>query len=122
MLRHVKEGGFLLTRENIDDLKQIEEFGQRNGMNIIMIKKYAENTYILLRKKVELPKKTVVIHVSNDEFDWVENMKKVMTEELEKNAGTTVRIIFVSEGNFESGRIFENNFTDPQLNGEAKRN
>lgn len=99
----LKEGGFILTREDISQVQGLQEYAQSKGLNVILQKKSGSTSYFLLRKRVKTPKRTVLIYISNNEFDWVDKMRKTMTQELEKGNVNTSRIIYVSEGDFENG-------------------
>lgn len=103
LLGALEGGGFLLSREGADQAKNIEKYAQDKGLNVILVKKSGNSLLVLLRKKIKSPRKTVVIHVSNGQFNWVDEMRKTMTEELEKGDAGTLRIIYVSEGDFENG-------------------
>ncbi|XP_023313670.1 fatty acid synthase-like [Trichogramma pretiosum] len=123
LLEGLKEGGFLLTREDAAavDSKRAEEWAQASNLHLIAEKRSGSHVYVLLRKKEKMYKKTIVINVSNDKFDWVDEMKKIMTEEIEKETASQLRIVFVSEGNFESGLIGFINCLRKEAGGEIVR-
>lgn len=106
----VKEGGFILTCEDASQTESLQEYAQSKGLNVVLEKKAGNTLYILLRKRIKAPKKTVVIHISNDTFDWVDEMHKTMTEELESGNADTLRIVYVSEGDFDNGKFTFYNF------------
>ena len=105
LVGYLKDGGFLLTREDEAQSKNIEELVQSKGLHLIMQKKNGNQLLVLLKKREKLAKKMVVVHINNDTFDWVDEMKKVMTDVLEKETPGSTRVIFVSERSFESGKI-----------------
>ena len=105
LLSALKGDGFLLTREVISELGNIETTVQEKRLHIILEKKYKNEAFILLRKFESLPKNISVIVVKNDSFNWVEDMRKVMSEELEKETSEPTRILFVGQGEFENGEL-----------------
>lgn len=103
LLPELRCGGFVLTREDVSDTKNVEDLAQNKGFDVILEKKYGSEAFILLKKREKLRERTLVIHVSNEKFDWVEKMRKTMTEELEKETAKNTKIIFVGQGDFENG-------------------
>lgn len=102
----IEDGGFVLTRESLETNSQkAEEYAQSKGFSILLEKKVGNELFVLLRKRTKAPRKTVVINISNDRFDWVDEMKKVMKEELDKETAGGIRIVYVSQGDFENGMI-----------------
>ncbi|KAG5345807.1 FAS synthase, partial [Acromyrmex heyeri] len=57
---------------------------------------------VLLKKKVSIRERTVV-YISNDNFNWLENLKSLLSDE--NNLDSNSRIIIVGEKNFECGLL-----------------
>lgn len=105
----LKEGGFILSRENAAETKSVIEYANSKGLDVILEKTSGTDLFVLLRKREKPARKTLVINVSNEDFEWVEEMKKTMKEELEKETAGSLRIVFVSEGDFENGMFLLKN-------------
>ena len=98
----VKEGGFLVSRES-PEIKNIEDLAKAKGLHVILQKIVGKDLFVLLRKVEKAKKKTLVINISNEKFNWVEEMQKTMKEVLEKENPGTVKIIYVGQEGFENG-------------------
>lgn len=103
LITGVREGGFLLTRELTDTIKNIDDYASSKNLEVVMKKKVDEESYILLRKRVKIPEKISLIYVTNNQFNWIDDMRKKMNEELEKSKKELTRIIFVGQDTFENG-------------------
>ncbi|KAJ8679083.1 hypothetical protein QAD02_014870 [Eretmocerus hayati] len=121
MITSLKDGGFLLTREDARQIQNIEEFAQRSNLQVLAEKKCGPHLFVLLKKKEKIPKKTLVIEVSNNSFDWVEQMRKTMTDVLEKETPGSTRIVYVSEADFENGLVGFINCLRKEPGGEIVR-
>ena len=116
LLPFLTEGGYLLTREKccIIDYKK---YLQRYDLNVILEKCTDKEMIVLLKKKVSIGKRTV-IYINNDNFNWLENLKLLMSENnFDKNS----RIIIVGEGDFECGLLGFVNCLRKESGGEYVR-
>lgn len=102
LLQALKEGGFILSREN-KDLKDVENLAVAKGLDVLLEKTSGKELFVLMRKLVKVPEKSLVVHVNNQKFDWVETMKKTLSTEVEKESAGSTRILFVGQGDFENG-------------------
>ncbi|KAK2585487.1 hypothetical protein KPH14_010141 [Odynerus spinipes] len=119
LLLCLREGAFLLSREKLNEtpdfsiLKELE-------LDIILEKRTSEESWILLKKKTNIPKTTVFICVNNNEFSWVNKVK----DALERNETETlnhIRVILVGEESFESGLLGFVNCLRQEPGGEIFR-
>ncbi|XP_001605700.1 fatty acid synthase [Nasonia vitripennis] len=121
LLAEVKQGGFVLSRENVDGTKNVEQAAQAKGLRVILEKKSGKELFVLLRKQVKPRERDVVIKVDNDKFDWVDKMRETMSAELEKETATNTKIIFVGQGDFENGLMGLINCLKQEPGGEIVR-
>ncbi|OXU25389.1 hypothetical protein TSAR_001850 [Trichomalopsis sarcophagae] len=121
LLAEVKQGGFVLSREDIDGTKNVEQAAQAKGLRVILEKKSGKELFVLLRKQVKPRERDVVIKVDNDKFDWVDKMRETMSAELEKETATNTKIIFVGQGDFENGLMGLINCLKQEPGGEIVR-
>ncbi|XP_018305602.1 fatty acid synthase [Mycetomoellerius zeteki] len=101
LLPFLREGGFLLTREKygvIDYTKHLQQY----ELNVVLEKCTDEEMIVLLKKKI-LIEKRIVVHISNDNFNWLENLKPLVNDENKLDENN--RIIIVGEGDFECGLL-----------------
>ncbi|XP_018393255.1 PREDICTED: fatty acid synthase-like [Cyphomyrmex costatus] len=101
VLPFLEEGGFLLTREKCyttDYTKHLQQY----KLNVILEKRTDNEIIVLLKKKV-LIEKRIVVYINNNNFDWLENLKLLMSDKnkFDKNS----RIIIVGEGDLECGLL-----------------
>lgn len=120
MLECLISGGFIITRETLDH-KDFEPTIKKHQLNIIMEKIVEGHLLLLLRKKEKCFDKNIVIKVDNNSFGWVENMKEVLGKEVQKVKKDNARIIFMSQGDSESGLIGLVNCLRRELGGEIVR-
>ncbi|KYN21443.1 Fatty acid synthase [Trachymyrmex cornetzi] len=101
LLPFLRKDGYLLTREKCD-LIDYKKYLQQYELNVILEKRTDEELVMLLKKKVLIKERTIV-YISNDNFNWLENLKSLLSDEnkLDKNS----RIIIVGEKNFECGLL-----------------
>jgi fatty acid synthase len=104
LVQTLKIGGFVITREVEANPSNIQAIAEGRQLDIIMAKKYKNEVFLLLKKRIEIISKISVVHVTNDKFKWIEDMRKIMTEELEKENHSSTRILFVGQGDFENGK------------------
>lgn len=121
LLLALKDGGFLLTRERVSP-SGIDDFAAIRGLNVILEKRGPNGqSLLLLRKRGKLSKKTSIIEVRSNAFDWLESLKEAVKAELESTAGATGRIILVSDKNFKSGLYGLVNSLRKEPGGEVVR-
>ncbi|XP_023313671.1 fatty acid synthase-like [Trichogramma pretiosum] len=113
----LKEGGFILTRESAQ-VRNIDELAKSHGLDVILEKSYGKEIFMLLKNRTKVPEKTVVVQVNNQNFDWVENMKKTMQQESEN---PSTRILYVGQGDFENGLMGLVNCLRQEPGGELVR-
>ncbi|KYN14724.1 Fatty acid synthase [Trachymyrmex cornetzi] len=99
LLPFLRKDGYLLTREKCD-LTDYKKHLQQYELNVILEKRTDKELVVLLKKKISIRERTVV-YISNDNFNWLENLKSLLSDEnkLDRNS----RIIIVGEKNFECG-------------------
>ncbi|XP_011503082.1 PREDICTED: fatty acid synthase-like [Ceratosolen solmsi marchali] len=121
LLQSLKIGGFLLTRE-VDVLRNnIKIAADDEQLDIILEKKHGNEMFILLRKRVKQVAKNIsVVHVTNDDFKWIEDMRKIMTDELKRENNLSARILFVGR-DVENGLMGFINSLRKEAGGEMVR-
>lgn len=97
----LRPGGFILTREC--ETLDFEGAAATKGFHVILKKRSGNEIFVLLRQREEKPKETKIINVNNDKFDWIESMRKSMSEHLDEKINT--RIVFVGQSGFDNGNI-----------------
>lgn len=117
LLPLIREGGYLLTREKYNIINY-EKYLQQYELNIILEKRTDTEVIILLKKKVEI-KRTTVVNIDNNNFNWLQKLKLLLNDEnqLVKDS----RIIIVGEKDFECGLLGFINCLRKELGGEFVR-
>ncbi|XP_025263301.1 fatty acid synthase-like isoform X3 [Camponotus floridanus] len=117
LLPLIREGGYLLTREKYNIINY-EKYLQQYELNIILEKRTDTEVIILLKKKVEI-KKTTVVYIDNNNFNWLQKLKLLLNDEnqLVKDS----RIIIVGEKDFECGLLGFLNCLRKEIGGEFVR-
>ncbi|XP_036142639.1 fatty acid synthase-like [Monomorium pharaonis] len=101
LLPFLKDGGYLLTRE-MCDIYDYSKYQQQYKLNLILEKRTDKEIIVLMKKKVYV-KKQIVVHISNNNFNWLDDLKSLVSDEskLEEDS----RIIIVGEGDSECGLL-----------------
>lgn len=115
----VEEAGFLVSRENTQSGSALHKSAESSGLKVVMEKKMGNEIVVLLRKHSKA-KKSVVIVVNNNKFDWLNELKKNLKNETEKDAVVSSKIIVVGHG-FESGVLGFVNCIRKEPGGELVR-
>nr|XP_012219068.1 PREDICTED: LOW QUALITY PROTEIN: fatty acid synthase-like [Linepithema humile] len=101
LLRLLRDGGYLLTREKCN-LNKYDKYLSKYALSVILEKHTDKEIIILLKRKVSI-KETTVVHISNNNFNWLEELKQLVDDE-KKHDGNS-RIVIVGEGDFECGLL-----------------
>lgn len=117
LLPFLREGGYLLTREKYD-VTDYKKYLRQYELNVILEKRTEKETIVLLKKEVLIGKR-IVVHINNDNFNWLEDVKSLVSDEhkLEQNS----RIIIVGERDFECGLLGFVNCLRKEPGGEHVR-
>ncbi|XP_029659420.1 fatty acid synthase-like isoform X2 [Formica exsecta] len=117
LLPFVREGGYLLTREKCNIINY-DKYLRQYELNVILEKRTETELIVLLKKKVQV-KKTAVVYINNDNFNWLEDLKLLMNDEnqLDKDS----RIIIVGEADLECGLLGFVNCLRKESGGELVR-
>ncbi|XP_050453765.1 fatty acid synthase-like [Cataglyphis hispanica] len=117
LLPFITEGGYLLTREKCN-ITDYEKYLRKYKLNVILEKHTDTEVILLLKKKVPI-KKMIVVHINNNDFNWLEDLKLLINDEnqLDKDS----RIIIVGEGDFECGLLGFVNCLKKESGGELVR-
>ncbi|XP_036142748.1 fatty acid synthase [Monomorium pharaonis] len=117
LLPFLKEGGYLLTREKCDTC-DYSKYQQQYELNVILEKRSDKEMIILMKKKVYV-KKRIVVHINNNNFNWLDDLKPFISDKskLEKDS----RIIVVGEGDSECGLLGFVNCLRKEPGGELVR-
>ncbi|XP_011685782.1 PREDICTED: fatty acid synthase-like [Wasmannia auropunctata] len=117
LMPFLKEGGYLLTREKCD-VTDYTKYLQQYELNVILEKRTDKETIVLLKRKV-LIEKRIVVYINNNNFNWLEDLKSLVSDEnkLEKNS----RIIIVGEKDLECGLLGFMNCLRKEPGGEFVR-
>jgi len=117
LLPFLRDGGYLLTREKYD-ITDYKKHLQQYKLNVILEKRTDKELVVLLKKKVPI-KERIVIHISNDNFNRLENLKPLINDENKLNENN--RIIIVGERDFECGLLGFVNCLRKEPSGELVR-
>ncbi|KYQ50077.1 Fatty acid synthase, partial [Trachymyrmex zeteki] len=117
LLPFLRDGGYLLTREKCDSTDYKKHL-QQYELNVILEKRTDKELVVLLKKKASIRERTVV-YISNDNFNWLENLKHLVSDENKLNSNS--RIIIVGEKNFECGLLGFVNCLRKEPGGELVR-
>ncbi|XP_011872028.1 PREDICTED: fatty acid synthase-like isoform X2 [Vollenhovia emeryi] len=117
LLSFLKGGGYLLTREKCDAINYTK-YLQQYELNVILEKRTDKEMIVLLKKKVLIGKR-IVVYIHNDNFNWLEDLKPLVSDEskFEKNN----RIVIVGEKDFECGLLGFINCLRKEPGGEHVR-
>jgi fatty acid synthase len=117
LLSFLREGGYLLTREKCDVL-DYNKYLQRYKLSVVLEKRTDKETIILMKKNVQI-KKRIVVYINNNNFNWLDDLKPLVSgeNELEKDS----RIIIVGEGDPECGLLGFVNCLAKEMSGEFVR-
>lgn len=100
LLSTLKEGSFLLSRENLTETYNYTLL-QQHKLNIVIEKRTEKEIFVLLRKTQNIVVQEIV-HISNDEFSWINKLKSVI--KINDKLQTSTRIILVAD-DFECGIV-----------------
>jgi len=117
LLPFLREGGYVLTRDKCDVIDG-NTYLQQYDLNVILEKRTDKEMIILLKKKVLIKQKNVV-YIKNDNFNWLEDLKLLMSDE--KKLDQNSRIIIVGERDFECGLLGFVNCLRKEPGGELVR-
>lgn len=118
ILPKLRNGGFVLTRERSsrpDNLSALSKY----QLDVVLEKSTGKEMVILLKKK-EAIRKREIVYINNHEFSWVEKLNSIMNAES-VNTTENVRIIVVSEGDYECGLLGFVNCLRKEPGGEIIR-
>ncbi|XP_036142914.1 fatty acid synthase-like [Monomorium pharaonis] len=117
LLPFLKEGGYLLTREKCD-IYDYSKYQQQYKLNLILEKRTDKEMIVLMKKKVYV-KKRIVVRISNNNFNWLDDLKPLVSDEskLEEDS----RIIIVGEGDSKCGLLGFINCLRKETGGEFVR-
>lgn len=101
LVSKLMEGGFLLSRENINNTYDYALL-QRFNLNIILEKRTEREALILMKKAQSTMKQQKIVYINNHELLWIDKLKSVMDKE-DKSETKNTRIIVVAQNNFECG-------------------
>ncbi|XP_018370195.1 PREDICTED: fatty acid synthase-like [Trachymyrmex cornetzi] len=117
LLPFLRDGGYLLTREKFD-ISDYKKHLLQYELNVILEKHTDKELIVLLKKKVSIRERTVV-YINNDNFNWLENLKPLVSDENKLNSNS--RIVIVGEKNFECGLLGFVNCLRKEPGGELVR-
>lgn len=117
LLPFVTEDGYLLSRERCN-ITDYEKHLRQYKLNVILEKRTDTEVILLLKKKVPV-KRMAVVHISNNDFNWLEHLKLLMNNENQLDKDN--RIIIVGERDFESGLLGFINCLRKESGGEFVR-
>lgn len=118
ILPKLKDGGFVLTREKSFKPENIAALSNL-GLGVILEKSTNKESILLLKKRERLMRKTEVVHVNNNELSWLEKLNSIIN--IENKSTDDIRVILVSEGDFESGLLGFLNCLKRELGGRVIR-
>jgi len=117
LLPFLREGGYVLTREKCD-VTDSNIYSQQYDLNVILEKRTDGEMIVLLKKKVLIKQKNVV-YIKNDNFNWLEDIKLLVSDE--KKLDQNSRVIIVGERDFECGLLGFVNCLRKEPGGELVR-
>jgi len=113
----LREGGYVLTREKCD-VTDSNIYSQQYDLNIIFEKRTDREMIVLLKKKVLIKQKNIV-YIKNDNFNWLEDLKLLVSDEKKFNHYS--RVIIVGERDFKCGLLGFINCLRKEPGGEYVR-
>ncbi|KYM97697.1 Fatty acid synthase [Cyphomyrmex costatus] len=117
LLPFLRKGCYVLTREK-HDITDYKNYLQQYELNVILEKRTDTELIVLLKKKVFIEER-IVVHISNDNFNWLKDLKALVSDENKLNKNS--RIIIVGERNFECGLLGFVNCLRKEPGGELVR-
>lgn len=103
LLSFLREGGYLLTREKCDAI-DYNKYLQQYELNVILEKRTDKEMIVLLKKKVLIGKR-IVVYINNNNFNWLEDLRPLVSDENKSKLEKNSRIIIVGEKDFECGLL-----------------
>jgi len=117
LLPFLREGGYVLTREKCD-VTDDNKCSQQYDLNVILEKRFDREMIVLLKKKVLIKQRNVVF-IKNDNFDWLDELKLLVSDE--KKFDQNKRTIIVGERDFKCGLLGFVNCLRKEPGGEFVR-
>ncbi|XP_071556237.1 fatty acid synthase-like [Temnothorax nylanderi] len=117
LLSFLREGGYLLSREKCDVI-DYTKYLQQYQLNVILEKRTDKEMIVLLKKKILIGKR-IVVYINNDNFNWLEDLKLLVSGE--NNLEEKSKIIIVGERDFECGLLGFVNCLRKEPGGELVR-
>ncbi|XP_011313294.1 fatty acid synthase [Fopius arisanus] len=119
-LSTLKDGGFILSLESSSP-EDIDLSLKKYSLHLISERTVTGSRLVLLRKMEKIPRKSVLIYVSNKEFTWLDNLKAVLQAETERELSGASRILLISDKTFENGLLGFVNCLRREPGGEIVR-
>jgi fatty acid synthase len=118
ILSKLKNDGFILTREKSCKPDNLSASLGRYQLDIILEKSCGKENIILLKKKGRMIRKTEIVYIKNNEFSWLKKLNSVLSENEDIE---DMRVILVSEGDYECGLLGFVNSLRKESSGEIIR-
>ncbi|KAJ8668373.1 hypothetical protein QAD02_010036 [Eretmocerus hayati] len=104
LISKLEPRGFLLTCEKLAD-QDFESKAEAHKLDVIVKKRSGDNVYVFFRRQVGMAEKYSVIRIDSQNFAWVDEMRTIMTELLKEKNFENSRVLFLGEGDSESGLL-----------------
>ncbi|CAD6237323.1 GSCOCG00002250001-RA-CDS, partial [Cotesia congregata] len=119
LLFSLKDGGFILTLESSKS-SDYSTAAKRHNLDVLVEKVVGSSLCLLLRKQDKLPKKSIIVTIASNSFNWIDELKSILEREKEGELSHS-RVILVSEKSFESGLLGLVNCLRKEPGGEIIR-
>jgi fatty acid synthase len=101
LLPLLRKSDYLLTREKCN-INNYDKYLHKYALNVILEKHTNKEIIIFLKRKVTI-RKTIVVYINNNNFNWLEDLKQLVDNENKHDDNS--RIVIVGEGDFECGLL-----------------
>ncbi|XP_074097576.1 fatty acid synthase [Cotesia typhae] len=118
LLFSLKDGGFILTLESKSN--DFSTAAKRHNLDVLVEKVVGSSLCLLLRKQNKLSKKSIIVTIDSNSFDWIDELKSILEKEKEGEMSHS-RVILISEKSFESGLLGLVNCLRKEPGGEIIR-
>lgn len=104
LLTALRDDAFVLALESSSS-EDVTLSSMKNELHVVLDKAVDGFRFLLLRKMKKTIKNTIVVKVNNENFSWIDDLKKAQKAQIEGKTSGTAKILLVSDKTFENGLL-----------------